>query len=212
MRPDKFILRWAKKYRAIENLGGKCVKCGESRIFALDFHHTNPNEKEFGLGSIMRHKTWKAIESELKKCIILCRNCHSIHHAESSGLALKYQKSISEIVEKAKEVDDIERPKLDDDHIFQLLLKNFNLTQIAKTLGTRPSSIFPIAKKLEEKHGKKLFLSQEERNKKSQKIDKEILLLLLEKNYTVQEMATYFGSAKSTIYGLLRKLRKPETK
>lgn len=56
-----------------------CKKCGENRIYVLDFHHVDPNEKEFDLGDATKHSIEK-IKLELDKCITLCRNCHSEFH------------------------------------------------------------------------------------------------------------------------------------
>lgn len=39
------ILRYAKKLKSINYLGGKCKKCGESNISKLTFHHINTYEK-----------------------------------------------------------------------------------------------------------------------------------------------------------------------
>ena len=59
----------------------KCSKCGFSHPAALDFHHTNSSEKEYTLGSIGVVSKEKFLE-EVKKCIVLCANCHRIHHYE----------------------------------------------------------------------------------------------------------------------------------
>jgi hypothetical protein len=56
-----------------------CKKCGENRTYVLDFHHINPNEKEFDLGEATKYSITKLI-AELEKCITLCRNCHSEFH------------------------------------------------------------------------------------------------------------------------------------
>ena len=49
---QKTILRQSMKKQAIKLLGGKCSICGYDRcIDALEFHHKNPQEKEFKLGS-----------------------------------------------------------------------------------------------------------------------------------------------------------------
>lgn len=43
-----------RKYEAILKKGGKCENCGyNENISALDFHHINPEDKEFQLD--MRH-------------------------------------------------------------------------------------------------------------------------------------------------------------
>lgn len=71
--------RKMKKY-LISLLGGKCKKCGYDRcISALEFHHKNPLEKDFALsGSKINSR--KKMETEVKKCILLCANCHREEH------------------------------------------------------------------------------------------------------------------------------------
>lgn len=72
--------RLALKERAIAFLGGKCQKCGYDKCpAAFDFHHYDPREKDFVISSRM---AWsEALEAELKKCILLCANCHREAHA-----------------------------------------------------------------------------------------------------------------------------------
>ncbi len=66
---------------AIAHMGGKCVDCGwQGHQAALQFHHRNPKEKEFIIGNVA-NKSWDAIIGELKKCILLCANCHAIRHS-----------------------------------------------------------------------------------------------------------------------------------
>jgi hypothetical protein len=70
--------QWCVDYK-----GGKCISCGYSRCnSALDFHHLDPNEKDFAFsdrrGNLMK-KTVAVIE--LDKCVLLCKNCHSEVHA-----------------------------------------------------------------------------------------------------------------------------------
>jgi len=69
----------AKTKLLLQNLKTKCVKCGEDHPAVLDFHHTNPDEKESSIAHI--HSRKKIIE-ESKKCIILCSNCHRKLHWE----------------------------------------------------------------------------------------------------------------------------------
>jgi hypothetical protein len=64
----------------------KCVKCNEDHPACLEFHHLDPNEKEIGI-SLAVSNCWSIarIEKEMKKCIVLCSNCHrKLHYA---GLA-----------------------------------------------------------------------------------------------------------------------------
>jgi len=69
---------WSKKIRAINILGGKCNDCGDTNIFHLTFHHLN-DDKDSGIGDIRNYR-WSKIEREIKKCILLCSNCHQSHH------------------------------------------------------------------------------------------------------------------------------------
>ena len=72
--------RLALKERAIAFLGGKCQGCGYSHCpAAFDFHHMDPREKDFDISTRV---AWsEALEVELKKCVLLCANCHREAHA-----------------------------------------------------------------------------------------------------------------------------------
>lgn len=79
---QKTILRKNMKLQAIKLLGGKCSRCGYNKcVDALEFHHENPNEKEFKLGS-GNTMSWKDYKAEVKKCILVCSNCHKEIHSE----------------------------------------------------------------------------------------------------------------------------------
>ncbi len=59
----------------------QCSKCEESRPPCLDFHHIDPREKDFNPSkAILEFVPMKRILEELKKCIVLCSNCHRMHH------------------------------------------------------------------------------------------------------------------------------------
>jgi len=60
----------------------KCTKCGFSHIAALDFHHEDPSKKEGNIHRFVSNGQFKKVYEEIKKCIVLCANCHRIHHAE----------------------------------------------------------------------------------------------------------------------------------
>lgn len=72
------LSRYSILWRIKEEVG--CKNCGYSEnALALEFHHKNPNEKlyavsSYGAGQI----TWEEAKDELKKCEILCSNCHRI--------------------------------------------------------------------------------------------------------------------------------------
>ena len=79
---QKTILRRNMKLQAIKMLGGKCSICGYNKcVDALEFHHKNPKEKEFKLGS-GNTMSCEEYKNELKKCILVCSNCHKEIHSK----------------------------------------------------------------------------------------------------------------------------------
>ena len=79
---QKTILRRNMKLQAIKLLGGKCYRCGYNKfVDALEFHHKNPKQKEFKLGS-GNTLYWKDYKTEALKCMIVCSNCHKEIHGE----------------------------------------------------------------------------------------------------------------------------------
>jgi hypothetical protein len=53
-----------------------CQVCGEKRAVCLDFHHRPGTEKVIEVGLMMTYPR-KAIDEEIAKCDVLCRNCHA---------------------------------------------------------------------------------------------------------------------------------------
>ena len=78
----EFVKR--RKENLIKVFGSKCCICGFDKWqSALEFHHINPEEKKFGLTT---SSTTKAIEKqleEMKKCILVCSNCHRGIHSNN---------------------------------------------------------------------------------------------------------------------------------
>lgn len=76
------------KQKAIEYKGGKCVLCGYSKyVGSLDFHHLNPQTKDFIISS-GNCKSWEKIKKELDKCVLICKNCHGEIHGGIAALPL----------------------------------------------------------------------------------------------------------------------------
>lgn len=59
-----------------------CTKCGFNHFAALDFHHEDPTQKEHSVNRLVSDGRFKKAYEEIKKCIVLCANCHRIHHHE----------------------------------------------------------------------------------------------------------------------------------
>lgn len=82
--------RQVLKTKAVALLGGKCAVCGYDKYpGVLDFHHIDPATKSFGISSGGFSRSWQAIEAELKKCVLLCANCHREEHLQSVNKPLE---------------------------------------------------------------------------------------------------------------------------
>lgn len=76
------------KYR-----GNSCAQCGKSveemvarygtfnRMF--EFHHVDPDQKHSEYSAVMQRTLSAEQIEEVDKCILLCRNCHGIVHAQN---------------------------------------------------------------------------------------------------------------------------------
>jgi len=66
----------------VDYKGEKCQCCGYDKyIGALEFHHIDPNEKDFSLSHRGYCYSWDKVKKELDKCILVCSNCHREIHA-----------------------------------------------------------------------------------------------------------------------------------
>jgi hypothetical protein len=77
------VINWRKrtKIKLVEYKGGKCERCGYDKYpEVLEFHHKDPNEKDFSISG----KSWsfERLKKEVDKCILLCANCHRETHIE----------------------------------------------------------------------------------------------------------------------------------
>jgi len=84
------------KKQGVEYLGGKCVRCGYNKcIWALKFHHRNPQEKDFDISRYIT-LSWNKIQKELDKCDLVCANCHDEIHYENRGVSPLPDKQLKE--------------------------------------------------------------------------------------------------------------------
>jgi hypothetical protein len=78
-------LKQAKKnaeFIAKVKLDKGCSKCGyKEHAAALEFHHIQ--DKKHNISRIARSGVpQNVLDEEIKKCIILCANCHRIEHSK----------------------------------------------------------------------------------------------------------------------------------
>lgn len=73
--------------KMLEYLSDKqCVICAENDIRVLEFDHINPQDKLFNISQAVRlDKKWFDVIEEIKKCRILCANCHKKHTASQAN-------------------------------------------------------------------------------------------------------------------------------
>ena len=70
--------------------GGACKLCGYDKyLAALEFHHLDPKEKEFGIAEAGVTRSLQKCRDEAKKCILLCSNCHAAVEAGDITLPLE---------------------------------------------------------------------------------------------------------------------------
>ncbi len=98
--------RRRRKSNLIKVCGGKCCICGyDKNQNALDFHHIDEKEKEYGIAS---NGTCHDLEKDLlevKKCVLVCANCHREIHAGlySKDELLSYKTYDEKIAQQLRE-------------------------------------------------------------------------------------------------------------
>lgn len=69
-------IKFMRRYKAFCG----CRVCSEKEPVALDLHHTDPNVKEDNPSNLIGGSLDK-LKAEIRKCIVLCSNCHRKYHA-----------------------------------------------------------------------------------------------------------------------------------
>ncbi|MBP7966673.1 hypothetical protein KAZ66_00170 [Candidatus Woesebacteria bacterium] len=116
-KQSEAIKQWRKntKQKVIIAMGNSCQVCNYNKCNdALELHHLDPSEKEFGLGAIMAHPVrWDKIVDEIKKCILLCSNCHREVHKGITIIPENYQRFDESLLltKEAEEIIQIKAPK-----------------------------------------------------------------------------------------------------
>ena len=76
-RVKEFFIRFKKTQN--------CSKCGDTRWYVLDFHHTE--DKETNIATMAGEGySIESLKIEIRKCIVLCANCHrELHYLEKNS-------------------------------------------------------------------------------------------------------------------------------
>jgi hypothetical protein len=85
----------------------ECARCGENHPATLQFHHRDPQKKDFNLSEAVNDGySIERIKREVAKCAVLCANCHAKEHYEwarrnkkpvEEGLAAQFQRVEQEL-------------------------------------------------------------------------------------------------------------------
>lgn len=68
----KALYKWLRVYK-----GSHPCPCGEDDYRCLEFHHLKPKNKSFSIADgVRRGYTKTKLRAEMKKCQVLCKNCH----------------------------------------------------------------------------------------------------------------------------------------
>jgi hypothetical protein len=62
-----------------------CRGCGEFYpAVCMEFYHRDPREKRDHVSTLVgKGRRWETIVEEIRKCDILCANCHRLEHLEA---------------------------------------------------------------------------------------------------------------------------------
>jgi hypothetical protein len=130
------------KEKLFAAFGGKCACCGlVDDPIAYDFHHINPDEKDFTIAKLAR--SWEKVVQEAVKCVMLCAICHRKLHANLITLpdnVMKFDESFipsSLIKKKSPKVKIIRKPRA-----LQNRPSNEELSEFLKTHSTREAARF----------------------------------------------------------------------
>jgi RNase P subunit RPR2 len=221
------ILKLAKRIKVINSMGGKCIKCEESDIFKLCFHHINPIDKEFDINDIRNHRM-SIIEREIMKCELICHNCH--HELHFGDQINNRQRNNKKILLEYKNVIRCEKCGYDKYcslHFHHLRDKKFKL----KSINIILRSILDISEDISNELSKcvvlcanchiKIHSSFEffELNKKEillkstnikelrSKIDRNVVLDMYRNGMKQSEIRKELNCSKGTISGVIKELK-----
>lgn len=99
------ILRMERKQTIVDLLGGKCQICDYSKLTNnLVFHHVS--DKAFQLDSRRFQYSMESLWPEIRKCILICHNCHGEVHANmvSESLIARLHDHVISVVDSRPSV------------------------------------------------------------------------------------------------------------
>mgnify|MGYP000992274064 CR=1 FL=1 len=134
------------KTKLINYLGGKCSnnQCEIVDIRCLEFHHVDPIDKEFEICNKIGHYGYDRLLEEVKKCKLLCSNCHrKFHHKDKQDILDYFSKPrITNVEEKEYKTNykirKVERPPKE---VLAKEVFKYTSKELAKKYGVSDVSI-----------------------------------------------------------------------
>lgn len=180
----KSVQKWRKsiKSRMVSCMGKCCQICGYDKCnSALEFHHIDPKEKDFTFGKVISTpKNAALLKNELKKCIMLCSNCHREVH-----------EGITEIPKKFQNLDE---------NLFEIL----TLTK-GYTIVNGEKSLKPIKEKKIKKEP--VSIEKKDQQRKIFLTNEEFIYKLNSWNGNKSKMALELGVSETAIRKRLKKIK-----
>lgn len=97
-----------KKQKIVNCFKSKCFVCNYNRcIKNLSFHHINPKTKKAEVSDLFNGKNTEKLFSEIKKCILVCSNCHIEIHDNIINLPSLLETRKDEYKSYLKNLDDL---------------------------------------------------------------------------------------------------------
>lgn len=89
-RSDYFRKRQIERRAwALDLLGSRCVECGSTAD--IQFHHVDPTTKVANISDKLSRWSIDRLLSELAKCVLLCRSCHTKEHEAAHGSERRFR-------------------------------------------------------------------------------------------------------------------------
>lgn len=200
-----YILKQARKRAFIELLGSVCSHCKTNLIdhpsYAV-FHHVDPKEKQFEPNILVTRNFQRSLH-EIKKCILLCANCHNETHFDRN----RFQNVLENIISSSKKLVNIQpsgkgtKTNLDTKEVINLYQKIKSIGEVARILKISRGPIRDILNQ----NQIPIMKIQRPPNRGKYKITKEKIVSLLDRGiWDRKQMAKELECSPTTVLSLMR--------
>lgn len=79
---SKMLVEYVRNIKRVSS----CTDCGVKDWRLLEFDHLPQHEKSFTISESVRYHSIEQIDEEIKKCEVVCANCHRVRTYERAGI------------------------------------------------------------------------------------------------------------------------------